>query len=144
MAKKKPFEQSTDELLRTNSKELSLKIKREIKSNFFFSWVIIRNDLVYGWEEGSEKKELTYYMDHKGFFEKDITTRNLAKVLYEDLSMVLNQGTRLKLEGINLRIDLNGMGLPHMGHGHYLSSGELDILSLPILLMDMKKRYGLY
>jgi len=143
MPKKKSFEYSTRELLEKGARELTLRIKREVPTGFFSSRDIVRHDLTYGWIIGGKKYESIYHLEHKGFSENDFTQRGLAKLLYEDLLKVLEQGRELKSKGINLKVNLNGMGLTYVNHGHYLPSKELDVLSLPILLMDIKRTYRL-
>jgi len=134
------FDDLTRELIRIKPAEVNLAINRNIGGNSEFKRCVVEYNLEYSFLEQQKKSKLFYGFEHP-FLINDLNPKGLAKLLHEDLLRILHQGQKLKSRGINL--NLNGMGLSYIGHGHYLPSGELDILTLPTLLMDIKKRYGL-
>ncbi len=123
--------------------DLVLRITRENSGSLFSSKCKVRHNLTYNWTAKGKKHELHSYVEHKEVLEKEFTSRVQARMLYEALSIVLEQSRKLKSKGIDLRLEPKDMGLPYFGHGQYISSEELDVLSLPMLLMDLKRRYRL-
>lgn len=143
MPRKKSFEQSTDELLQIGASELLLRIKRETISSFFSPQLTIQHNMLYSWITEGRRHESIYHIEHEGFFERDFTQRTLARLLYEDLSKVLKQAQTLKSRNIDLKLNVDGLGLSYLNHGSYSLLQELDVLSLPNLLMDIKRYYRL-
>ncbi len=131
----------TKDIIRIRPKELTVKVKKEITEKIFDETkCVITHSLEYAVPIGAREEIIKHNMSHD-FLVSRLNPRGLAKILHDDLSQILSQAERLKRRNIHLRISLIGVGLPYIGQGQYSSINEFDILSLPSLLMSMRKQY---
>ncbi len=134
------FNDLTNRLISLKQEELILKIKQEMKSKFNKSGYDVSHLLEYNIQDQPRvKHKLDYYIKANS-----LDQNGLGKILYESLNLILEQGKQLSKKGTTLWINPKGMNLGYLGQIDYSRSEELiDLLVLPNLLMDLRKKYKL-
>lgn len=132
-----------NELASLNKREVRLTMKREMAQSIedlkslSEKRCIVIHSLIY-----EDNEELRYAFEHRNISVGSLGEKTLARLLYKDLTKVLDKGEELKSKGIELLLAPNGVLLPYLGQKEYLSESKyLDVLLLPNLILSLKNRY---